>query len=93
MAPTPATTASPKAHPNEQMFCQNQRDLRAYVAALERGELPGERGLVVGDSRWSSAKRGGAVGPGDPARPLADPHELSQKATATRSPGQHATAP
>ena len=27
----------------------NQRDLKAYVVALERGELPVERGLVVRD--------------------------------------------
>jgi oxygen-independent coproporphyrinogen-3 oxidase len=33
----------------EQLFCQNQRDLKAYYVALERGELPVERGLVVRD--------------------------------------------
>jgi oxygen-independent coproporphyrinogen-3 oxidase len=49
MAPTPAPTASPTPHLNQHLFCQNQRDLRAYVAALERGELPVERGLVVRD--------------------------------------------
>jgi oxygen-independent coproporphyrinogen-3 oxidase len=49
MAPTPAPTASPTPHLNQRLFCQNQRDLRAYVAALERGELPVERGLVVRD--------------------------------------------
>jgi oxygen-independent coproporphyrinogen-3 oxidase len=49
MAPTPAPTASPTPHPNQHLFCQNQRDLKAYVVALERGELPVERGLVVRD--------------------------------------------
>ncbi len=33
----------------EHLFSQNLRDLRAYDAALERGELPVERGLVVHD--------------------------------------------
>jgi oxygen-independent coproporphyrinogen-3 oxidase len=33
----------------KQLFCQNQRDLKAYYGALERGELPVERGLVVRD--------------------------------------------
>ena len=33
----------------EHLFSQNLRDLRAYYAALERGELPVERGLVVRD--------------------------------------------
>ncbi len=31
------------------LYCQNQRDLRAWSAALERGELPVERGLKVED--------------------------------------------
>ena len=31
------------------LFSQNQRDLKSYYAALERGELPVERGLVVRD--------------------------------------------
>lgn len=29
------------------LYCQNQRDLRAWSQALERGELPVERGLTV----------------------------------------------
>ena len=33
----------------ERLFSQNQRDLKAYYGALERGELPVERGLVVRD--------------------------------------------
>ncbi|MFM7651675.1 MAG: oxygen-independent coproporphyrinogen III oxidase [Vulcanococcus sp.] len=32
-----------------QLFSQNQRDLKAWSAALERGELPVERGLEVRD--------------------------------------------
>jgi len=31
------------------LFCQNQRDLRRYYAALEAGQLPVERGLLVHD--------------------------------------------
>lgn len=31
------------------LYCQNQRDLRAWSRALERGELPVERGLSVQD--------------------------------------------
>ena len=31
------------------LFAQNQRDLKAYAAALELGHLPVERGLVVSD--------------------------------------------
>jgi oxygen-independent coproporphyrinogen-3 oxidase len=33
----------------ERLFSQNQRHLKAYASALERGELPVERGLVVRD--------------------------------------------
>jgi len=33
----------------ERLICQNLRDLKAYDAALERGELPVERGLLVRD--------------------------------------------
>jgi oxygen-independent coproporphyrinogen-3 oxidase len=33
----------------EELFSQNQRQLQAYYAALERGELPVERGLEVRD--------------------------------------------
>jgi len=31
------------------LYCQNQRDLRTWSRALERGELPVERGLTVRD--------------------------------------------
>jgi oxygen-independent coproporphyrinogen-3 oxidase len=31
------------------LFCQNERNLKAYSAALEQGRLPVERGLVVRD--------------------------------------------
>ena len=51
-------------HPNEHLFCQNQRDLRAYNAALERGELPVERGLVVRDFQVELSEARGRGWPG-----------------------------
>jgi len=39
------------------LFSQNHRDLRAWSAALERGELPVERGLVVREAEVLERRR------------------------------------